>query len=189
LLAEPPDPVLLNTWKHHAGAIRAQIALAVSAGEPGLDELSKKVATIGADLMDLYLGALSPLELGNQIIASLQASNRLAPEAYTSWLNANGGYQAITVSDGSRWILRQGERHGRYVHVHPARWSPQSLRVRGNVLKTAILSLAVAGVRGIDPVEVLVINEARQAFLGFSPIAGLKEGRAIRRIIDALRPH
>jgi hypothetical protein len=188
LLVEPPDPVLLNTWKHDAGAIRAQIALAVGTGERGLDELSQKLAVIGADLMDLYLGALSPQEIGNQIIASLQGSNRLAQDPYTSFLNANGGYQATTISDGSRWILRQGECHGRYVHVHPARWSPQTLRVRANVLKTAILTLALAGVRGTDPVEVAVINEARQGFLSFSPISALKDGQAIRRIIGALRP-
>jgi hypothetical protein len=173
-------------WKHHAGAIRAQIALAVAAGERGLDDFSKKMATIGADLMDLYLGELSPLEIGNQIIASLQASSRLTFEAYTLFLNANGGYQSVTLSDDSRWILRQGERQGRYVHVHPGRWSPRTLRVRANVLKTAILTLALARVRGADPAEVTVINEAREAFLGVSPIAGLKEGRAIRRVIGLL---
>jgi hypothetical protein len=189
LLVEPPDPVLLNTWKHHAGAIGAQIALAVGAGERGLDGLSQRMALIGADLMDLYLGALSPLEMGNQIIAILRGSNRLAPEAYTSWLNASSGYQGIALSDGSRWILREGERQGRYVHVHPARWSPQTLRVRANVLKTAILTVALAGVRGADPAEVAVINEARQEFLVFSPIAGLKEGQAIHRVIGALAPH
>jgi hypothetical protein len=189
LLAEPPDPVLLNIWKHHTGAIRAQVALAIGAGERGLEELSQRSAVIGADLMDLYVGALSPLEIGKQIIASLQGSNRLAPEEYNSFLNANNGYQAITLSDGSRWILRRGERAGRYVHVHPARWSPQTLRVRANVLKTAILTLTLAGVRGTDPLEVAVINQARQELLGFSPIFGLREGRAIRGIIGMLRPY
>jgi hypothetical protein len=76
--------VLLNTWKHHAGVIRAQISLTVGAGERGLGELSQRLAAIGADLMDLYLGALSPLEIGNQIIVTLRVSNCLALETYAS---------------------------------------------------------------------------------------------------------
>lgn len=101
-------------------------------------------------------------------------------------MNTNGGYQAISLNDGSRWILRQGEREGRYVHSHPARWSPQTRRVRANVLKTAILALALAGIRGADPAEVAVINNARREFLGLSPIAGLKDGQAIRGIVSLL---
>ena len=179
-------PVLLNTWKHHAGAIRAQIALAVGAGERGLDELSQRLRMIGTDLMDLYVGTLSPLEIGSQIIARLQASSQFAPDAYASWLDANNGYRAIIVGDGSRWIVRQAECGDRYVHVHPARRSPQTIRVRANVLRTAILTLTLSGVRGTDPMEVVVINRARKEFLGLSPIAGSKEGQSIRAIIGDL---
>ena len=32
LLGEVPPPVLFNTWKHHAGALRQRIAEAVRAG-------------------------------------------------------------------------------------------------------------------------------------------------------------
>jgi hypothetical protein len=186
LLLEPPDPVLLNTWKHHAGAIRSRIALAVGANERGLEELSQTMAVIGADLMDLYVGVLSPSEIANQLIATLQASNHIAVHAYTSWLNANSGYREISVSDGSRWILRLADCGIRYVHVHPARRASQTLRVRANVVKTAILTLGLSVIRCTEATDVAVINQARQEFLNLPPIAGAKEGRSIRGIIGLL---
>jgi hypothetical protein len=178
----------LNAWKHHAGAIREHIAIAVRTGHSCLDELSRKVAVIGSDVMDLYLGELAPARIGEEIVTQLESEGCVKPEAYRKRLESNGGYQTIVLSDGSRWILRLGDQARRYVHVHPARRAPGTLRVRANVLKTAILTLAVAGVRGADPLDVAVINRTRAEFLGCSPISSSNEGPAIRRIIDLLRP-
>ena len=47
--------------------------------------------------------------------------------------------------DGSAWVLRQGEEGGRYVHVHPGRRTPPTLRVRATVLKTAVMALRMPG--------------------------------------------
>ena len=178
----------MNVWKHHAGALREQVALAVRTGERCLDELSRKVAVIGSDVMDVYLGELSPPDIGKEIVSHLESGRRLTPEAYRNWLELNGGYQTIALSDGSRWILRLGDQERRYVHVHPARRAPGTLRVRANVLKTAVLTLAVAGIHGADPLEIAAINGVRGEFLGYSPISTSNAGRAIRGIIDVLRP-
>ena len=139
--------MLLNVWKHHAGAIREHTTIAVRAGESCLGQLSRKVAVIGSDVMDLYLGELAPARIGEEIVTRLESEGCLKPEAYRKRLESNGGYQTIALSDGSRWILRLGDQAPRYVHVHPARWAPGTLRVRADVLKTAILTLAIAGVR------------------------------------------
>jgi hypothetical protein len=72
--------------------------------------------------------------------------------------------------DNSRWVLRMGDERGRYVHLHPGRWSPCSVRVRANVLKTAFLVLCYTGIHGGNPRDRDVINEVRRLFLGLSPI-------------------
>jgi hypothetical protein len=140
-----PFPVLLNFWKHHAGAQRRQVEALSTAGPPALKKLAGELVVIGTELMDLYIGTLSPAEIASQVLAALEADQRLALDAYRAWLIANGGYQVYTFAhDASRWVLRLGEETGRYVHVHPARWAPATLRVRANVLKTAVMVLARA---------------------------------------------
>src|SRR5205823_3216695 len=63
-MTEPPQPVLLNTWKHHAGWIRWRVAEAAGAGAAGVAALPREMLVVGARLMDLYTGPLTPAEIG-----------------------------------------------------------------------------------------------------------------------------
>jgi hypothetical protein len=182
-------PVLLNTWKHHAGALRQAIAEAVRAGEPGLQTLAGQLIVIGTELMDLYVGPLSPVAIADRVLQTLRADNRLSLDAYRAWLQQNGGYAVLTFpEDHSRWVLRLGDEADRYVHVHPARWAPETLRVRANVLKTAVLVLAYIGIHGGDPLDLTVLNEVRRQFLGLSPLGKVAAGdQGIAAVLDVLR--
>jgi hypothetical protein len=181
--------VLFNPWKHHAGALRRRIARAAAAGAAGLADLAGELVVVGNDLMDLYTGAFAPAEIAHKVLGALRAEGRLGPDEYRAWVAAGGGYQVHTFpEDDSRWVLRRGEEGGRYVHVHPARWAPRTLRVRANVLKTAVMVLAHAAVHGGDALDVARINRARQEYLGFSPIGRLKGEQGLRSVIDVLRP-
>jgi hypothetical protein len=73
LLWEAAVPVLFNTWKHHAAALRREIDKTVQAGAPALDELASRLIVIGTELMDLYIGRLTPAEIGANVLAQLQA--------------------------------------------------------------------------------------------------------------------
>src|SRR5436305_5348976 len=138
---EVPSPVLFNTWKHHAGALRARIR-EVAADGAALRELAARMVVIGTELMDLYIGRLTPPEIAARVLADLKAAGRLALGTYRSWVEGQGGYAVLTFpEDGSRWVLRLGDEGDRYVHVHPGRWSPATLRVRANVPKTAVMVL------------------------------------------------
>jgi hypothetical protein len=184
-----PPPVLLNTWKHHAGAIRRQITAVVRGGERALAELPRALAVIGTDLMDLYTGALSPAKIASEVIARLRGEGRIDPAPYRAWLEAGGGFQVLDFSnDGSRWVLRLGGEQGRYVHVHPARGSPHTRRVRANVLKTAILVLAHAQAYARDLADVAFINEVRKQSLGLPPIVSLSGDEGLGLVLDLLRP-
>src|SRR4051812_37168375 len=83
-----PAPVLFNTWKHHAGALRQRIADVTSAGETGLTEFSRQLVVLGTELMDLYTGTLAPAEIAAKVLAALAAQGQLQPDACRAWLEA-----------------------------------------------------------------------------------------------------
>src|SRR5215831_17959674 len=82
-----PAPVLLNTWKHHAGALRGHIRQAVAAGPAGLEALAGRLAVVGTDLMDLYLGDLSPGRIGELLLDRLRAAGHFEFSAYRDWID------------------------------------------------------------------------------------------------------
>jgi hypothetical protein len=181
--------VLFNTWKHHAAFLRLQIQAASAAGDAGLDTLAARLVVVGTELMDLYTGRLSPADIGAAVVAELRAQKRLDLPAFRAWVAAEGGYRVLTfAADGSRWVLRLGDEGDRYVHVHPARWAPQTCRVRANVLKTAVLVLAHGGVHGGDPLDRAHVNEVRRRYLGLAPVGKELAGdQGIGGLIDVLR--
>src|SRR5262249_40758121 len=79
--------VLLNTWKHHAAALRFHIHEAARTSDSGLDALAGQLVVIGTELMDLYTGQLTPAEVGVRIVSTLQADARLELTAYRAWLS------------------------------------------------------------------------------------------------------
>jgi hypothetical protein len=186
-LADAREPVLLNTWKHHAGVLRNRIRQAEAAGAAGLDPLARQLVVMGGELMDLYTGKLSPEDVGEQVLADLRVNERLELPAFRDWLNKAGGYAVLTLSDDSSWVLRLGDEGGRYVHAHPGRWALHTCRVRANVLKTAVLSLAFAAIHGRDPHDMQVVNQVRRDYLKLAPLGrGLRSDQGIGSIIDVL---
>jgi hypothetical protein len=182
-----PPPVLFNTWKHHAAALRHRIATSAARGEEGLAELAGAVVVIGAKLMDLYVGRYSPAEIGALILQQLRRDGRLEPAAFRAWVDEGGGYRMLALPDASEWVLRTGEGDDRYVHVHPGRWVPQTRRVRANVLKTAVVVLAYVGVHGGDPLNRALVNRARTEYLGLAPVGRDLGEQGLGEVIDLLR--
>lgn len=184
---EAASPVLFNTWKHHAGALRRRIAGAARAGPGELAALPERLLVIGTDLMDLYIGPRPPAAIGQEIIGILKDADCIAADAFAEWVEANGGYRVVELADATRWVLRRGEEGGRYVHLHPARGSPQTRRVRANVLRTAVMVLAASAALGGDPFDVAFVNDARRRFLGLPPIGRLAEAGGLPAVLELLR--
>jgi hypothetical protein len=180
--------VLFNTWKHHAGALRDRVAEAARRGDEGLRELAGRLVVLGTELMDLYTGAFTPEQIAEKIVAVLRAEGRLERAAYRAWVEESGGYAVVTLTeDDSRWVLRLGEEGERYIHVHPARWAPQTRRVRANVLKTAVMALAYSAAHGGDPLDVRLVNAVRAQYLGLSKVRALADDQGLSAVIDVLR--
>jgi hypothetical protein len=147
---------------------------------------------MGTELMDLYTGTLTPAEIGARVLEALRVEDRLSWAKYQPWIEQNGGYRMLTFADDqSQWVLRAGRPAGlqcslddRFVHLHPGRWTPETRRVRANVLKTAIMVLAYTAVHGGDPRDVAVINKVRQQYLGMAPIRELVGDQGLGVILD-----
>jgi hypothetical protein len=182
---ELPPPILFNTWKHHAGALRQRLADTRATGAAALGVLPEQLLVMGTELMDLYTGTLTPAEIGARVREALRTEDRLTWAQYHPWIEQNGGYRMLTFpEDQSQWVLRAGAEDDRYVHLHPGRWTPETRRVRANVLKTAIMVLAHTAVHGGDPRDVAVINKVRQQYLGLAPIRELLGDQGLGVILD-----
>jgi hypothetical protein len=187
-MGEPlPHPVLLNTWKHHAGWIRWRVRQAVETGQEGVDSLPHEMAVIGTRLMDLYTGERTPLAIAIEVIDNLGAANRLEYQPLAAWLNVQGDYSLVELTDGSKWTVRLGPEQGRYLHLHPGRWVPHTLRVQANTLKSAVMAHAHAGLTGRDPGDLAVVNETRRRYLGLLPVRELADDGGLGAIISVLR--
>jgi hypothetical protein len=168
-----PQPILFNSWKHHAGALRQRIREAADAGPDGLNRLARALVVLGSELMDLYHGPLTLTDLADRLLDRLRRDGRLERQAYRNWLAESGGYAVLPLEDGSRWVCRMGDEDERYIHLHPARHAPQTVRVRANVLKTAMMALASAALEGGDPLQLPRVNRVRQQYLGLAPLGRL----------------
>jgi hypothetical protein len=160
--------VLLNPWKHHVGFLRQCIAEVSS--EDDLQALARRLTVIGTDLMDLYHGRLALREISASLIGELSRQGHLELAAFGAWLATAGGYVVVSLpQDGSRWVLRLAP-PPRYVHVHPGRYSPHTLRVRATVLKTAVMALATVHLHGGDPLGRNLLDRVRLQALQLPPL-------------------
>jgi hypothetical protein len=185
---EAPAAVLFNPWKHHAGALLHRIGKIIRQGEPALAGLATELIVIGSKLMDLYTGRFSPAEIGRLILDQLGQQGRRDPEAFRDSVKGEGGYRMLDLEDGSRWVVRVADDGERYIHLHPGRWVPQTRRVRANVLKTAVMALAHAGIHGGDPLHRELVNLVRGHYLALSPVGRDLEGdQGVGEIIELLR--
>jgi hypothetical protein len=158
--------ILFNALKHHRGYIHRELE------NMTLETLRDSVKVLGNSQMDIYYGALDIPALFAEVTAKVQAAGIIDETTYLQWLKSNGGYIEISLSDTSRWVLLPGTEPGKYVHLHPARYSPHSMRVKATVLKTALACL-VARPDGALP-GLTSLNQIRKDILGLSPVKGLE---------------
>ncbi|WP_188503200.1 hypothetical protein [Pontibacter amylolyticus] len=178
-----PQPILFHPLKHHLVYIR-QFIQAHSEADDSF--LQAQLRTIGSSQLDLYLGELSALQIADETILYLQKHHTLAPEAYRLYLSGSGAaYQLISLSDESEWVLRWGVVEGRHVHLHPARYSRYTLRVKANTLKSAVaVSMAVR--RYKQPLSLALVNQVRTQWLGLAPIPSSLTSGTFARLVYLL---
>ena len=111
-------PVVFNALKHHLAFIRRFIE------EADVTDLAFSLKPVGASQMDLYYGDLPQSSIFAQVIRKLEHDNLMERQKYNHWLTKTGGYATILLDDLSAWILRKSNVDIRFIHIHPARYSP-----------------------------------------------------------------
>lgn len=182
-----PHPFLLNTWKHHAGWIRWRVTQAVSEGREAVEILPVEMAVVGSRLMDLYTGPFTPEGIAVTLGDQLRVAGRFEYAPLREWLEGQGEYALLELPDGSKWTIRLGPADGRYIHLHPGRWVPNTMRVNANTLKSAVMAYALAALVGGNPADLAVLNEARRKYLGFLPVRELTGDGGLGAVIEVLR--
>ncbi|HVO75272.1 MAG TPA: hypothetical protein VMT35_14675 [Ignavibacteriaceae bacterium] len=182
-----PVPIRLNCWKHHTGYIKLRINKADNIDH--FNSIIKEMLCIGNSQMDLYTGHLSPAEISKYIREFLNEKNISSFQAYLKWIHdEEKDYKMINLKDNSSWILRVGNENERYVHIHPGRYSEDSIRVKAAALKTAVASLLWKKINNLPELDLETINYVRKNFIEEPPIKAFPRTaeRGLRKIISVL---
>ncbi|MGC8823871.1 MAG: hypothetical protein ACP5PZ_04660 [Bacteroidales bacterium] len=125
------NPILFNALKHHLATIKYFV------DNPPL-QWRDELVVIGHSLIDLYVGHMLEHQIIEETMKQLKQLNVLSLPLYETWIGSMG-YRLIHLSDGSIWTLRRSKANNlKYIHIHPARNSPFTLRVKSETIKTAI---------------------------------------------------
>jgi len=176
-----PEPFLFNPLKHHVGYIKEFV---IENSREKKENLIKELKHLGNSVMDVYTGKLSLLELCLDIETVLKNKFRSGEDEFSRRAGfKNNSYGIITISDGSQWILKYYRNRNRFIHFFPARYSPMTIRIKSNTLKSALLYIILVGKDFISGED---LNNARLQ-IGLSPIKDPEETEAITEMIELLR--
>lgn len=184
--AQLPAPILFHPLKHHLSYIQAFAAHSTATPEA---DIKAALLTIGGSQLDLYTGPLSPLQIATEVLQYLQDRHLQQPPAYQHYLaTAGAAYRLVPLSDGTDWVMRWGVVEGSYVHLHPARYARYTLRVKANVLKTAIAAVIAANKSAEIPVmDTLFINKVRAEWLALPPLKDLSLSQGLSSMISRIK--
>ena len=140
--------IFYNALKHDLSTLAHFLrARAMSDGLSEASLISELHLDSARGVTDLYEGPLSVEEIKAELSSLLLAEGIGSPESYAEWITREGetqrfgAYLSQSLSDGSEWILREQyegiDPSAGFVHIHPARSSPHTFRVKANTFRTA----------------------------------------------------
>jgi hypothetical protein len=179
-----PVPFMFNVLKHHKGSV---VAFIRQFDETQLAEAASILNRNMSNLMtDFYVGGLSPERICEEIREDLVSRHLYEKTDFLKWVKqVNKKFRLADISDGSTWILLNGRRDGRYLHIHPARDSRHAVRIRSLAFKAAVLTV-IAGCSPEDSHFEKHVNQLGVEFLGEPPLRGLQDMKNIIKIYGLL---
>lgn len=174
-----PVPLTFNPHKHHLGFLLERLK---SWQNSEWNDVEDELKSIGSNLIDLYYGKLTVSGICNECLTYFENQSLTSPDKFLEWLNPNE-YRKIEISDKSLWVIKKGISHRGYIHIHPAKNSPFTIRVRATTLKTVIALKIQEGSLSKSPdFNLENVNNVRTGYLGLSPVKTLTPGKGISRI-------
>jgi hypothetical protein len=171
-------PVTFNPHKHHMGFLKHEIKKWKGQNWPVVDQ---ELRCIGNNLIDFYYGKLSVKVILEEILVFAKKNKLSDSESLVKWLSPQD-YRKTELSDLSIWIIKQGTDASRYLHIHPAKNSPNTFRVRATTLKTVAAYLVLSKNLPGTNLSLKTINMIRTEKLGLSPVKDLEKGKGISRV-------
>jgi hypothetical protein len=172
------SPVTFNPYKHHLGFLKQKIN---DWRLLSWEEVEQKILCIGTNLTDVYYGRLSVGQIYNEVKEFANQEGLTHAGKLADWLG-NEEYRKIMLSDKSLWVVRQGLDPDYFLHIHPAKNSIFTFRIRASTLKT-VVALKVFGLPEQEELlKLQVVNHVRSEMLKLSPIKKLEHGKGISRI-------
>lgn len=179
MIAKNQVPITFNTHKHHFRFLLQQIGVWKTLV---WENIEPELLLIGENLLDFYTGDLTVEEICNQCIHFFRIRNISNRVSFLNWLQPNE-YRKIKLNDSSEWVVKEGNDSERYIHIHPAKNSPHTIRVRAATLKTVItLMTNTAEISAQMNENVLTVNQIRTRYLQLSPVKSLQHGKGILQL-------
>lgn len=166
-----PIPIRLNPFKHHRNYI---LRILRNASPEFIYNLLDPICN---NYIDLYTGTKSPNDIGHAVIHLLKSNYAFHSEDFKHWVDSKNGYRSVQLEDQSEWVVRKSNEVERYVHLHPARTCPFSMRFKGSSLKTAY-QLKVNFTDSAEPISLEKVNRVRKQ-IGLSPVKKLDRNKGI----------
>lgn len=166
-----PIPVRFNPFKHHRNYI---LGVLESASPEVIISLLDPVCN---NYIDIYTGTMTPEAIGNAVVVILKLKQVFQEEDFSRWVDSKNGYRQIKLEDQSEWVVRKSIEAKRYIHLHPARNGPFTIRFKGSTLKTAyLLKTSFSDLQ--EPLSLGKVNRVRIQ-IGLSPIKKLERNKGI----------
>jgi len=178
ILPEIPPPVTFNPHKHHFYFLKEQV---IKWQNLPWTAVEKNLLLMGNNLSDLYWGKLSVEKICRECRLLAEKENLTSAEKLNDWLFPME-FRKVKLSDHSEWVIKPGLDTGRFLHIHPAKYSPFTIRVRGVTLKTVVALKTLPGTQSRNQLKLELVNQVRSEKLGLSPVKELEKGKGISRI-------
>lgn len=179
-----PLPFRFNPWKHHLQWVCRQLENAGNMRDANQQEaLLGYIKTINSNHVDIYTGRYTPDEIVEHVGLELKRLTPVDKHGFTQWLG-KASYRLIRLPDNSVWVIRLGNADKRYIHFHPARNSPNAVRIHGNSWKTAIALKLLIPMR--SDFSLTDINVIRKNSLNLSPIKDLEGSMRLQGALELL---
>ena len=169
---EIPLPIAFNPYKHHFHFLLNEID---EWKTMDWDFGHKQIIGIGNNLIDFYLGYLMIEQITRETLTILESMQIRSEKQYNAWLGYSK-WRKISLSDQSEWILKEGGLSERYIHIHPAKYSIHTIRVKVNTLKTVLALVSRSSLIQSPPREDLfTVNKIRTEMLNLCPLKSLQK--------------
>jgi hypothetical protein len=184
--AKIPVPVTFNTHKHHFKFLLGRIEIWKNTD---WNHAESELLAIGENLLDFYTGNLTIEDICAECIHFFKSNNITNKIDLTNWLNPLE-YRKIKLSDSSEWVVKEGKDPVRYLHIHPAKQSVHTIRVRAATLKTVLgVMIKTDDISAHLNENLNTVNNIRNAYLHLSPVKSLQRNKGILKLWELFFSH